>query len=121
MKKYSIIIFILVFLALIILLYSRSQTQKQSIPLATQTDSQGAVIVQVTPIDVSKTAKTWQFKILLNTHTVNLDQDLTKMVILRNSYGDIYTPISWEGDPLGGHHREGTLSFKPISPKPPEI
>jgi len=56
-----------------------------------------------------------------NTHSDELDQDLTKVVTLENNDGNLYKPSSWEGSPLGGHHREGTLLFNPISPQPGSI
>jgi hypothetical protein len=29
--------------------------------------------------------------------------------------------MAWDGAPPGGHHREGVLRFKPISPQPQAI
>lgn len=41
--------------------------------------------------------------------------------VLRDAVGGQRSPTAWDGDPLGGHHREGVLRFKPISPQPQAI
>lgn len=75
---------------------------------ATQTREAGGVTVAVT----------WQagasgltFKVVLDTHSVNLDDyDLAQLAVVRTDQGQEVAPISWQA-PLGGHHREGTLTF----------
>ena len=94
---------------------------KNQVDLGPQTNSEGSVSVGVTPIDISESSKPWKFKITLDTHSEELDQDLTKITALTDSKGNVYQPIFWEGSPPGGHHREGTLSFEPISPRPNKI
>jgi len=83
-----------------------------------QISSEGSVEIEVTPITISDTSDTWQFKMILNTHSVELDQDLTTASILIDDEGNEHRPLRWEGAPPGGHHREGILSFNRISPKP---
>jgi hypothetical protein len=56
----------------------------------------------------------------MNTHSVELDQDMTKIAILVDDQGKEYKPISWEG-PVGGHHREGMLIFNQITPNPKSV
>jgi len=80
-------------------------------------DDQTAVIVTITPIDILSESKEWRFDIVMDTHSVELDQDMIKSVILVDDIGKEYEPISWEG-PVGGHHREGVLKFKQIIPVP---
>lgn len=63
----------------------------------------------------------WTFEAILDTHSVNLDQDLTKTAVLIDDKKNEYKSISWEGDPAGGHHRKGILKFKPVLPFPSKI
>ena len=95
--------------------------QGMQVSLGSQINSEGSVEVEVTPVEISDTSDSWRFKIVLNTHSVELDQDLTKVVLLIDSKGDKYQPLSWDGAPPGGHHREGVLTFRPISPLPLSI
>ncbi|OGM13048.1 hypothetical protein A3A76_01960 [Candidatus Woesebacteria bacterium RIFCSPLOWO2_01_FULL_39_23] len=95
-----------------------SEQQEVQTSLAPQTNSEGAVEVEVTPNEISANSDSWQFKIVLNTHSVELDQDLTKLAFLKDSGGNEYLPLSWDGAPPGGHHREGVLTFRPVSPQP---
>ena len=89
--------------------------------LSPQTNSEGSVGVEVIPVEISDTSDLWQFKIVLNTHSVELDQDLTKITLLVDDKGNEYQSLSWEGAPPGGHHREGVLTFDSISPQPSSI
>ena len=77
-----------------------------------------SVTVEVTPLELSKEAKTWNFAVAFTTHSGNLDQDLTKVTVLTDDQGNVYQPTVWEGSPPGGHHRSGTLRFNPINPTP---
>ena len=81
----------------------------------TKSDVQGAIAVEVTPINLSSSANQWQFEVVLNTHSESLDQDMTKITELIDDSGKTYPPFNWEGDPAGGHHRSGTLAFPAIT------
>lgn len=83
--------------------------------LQTQSNSDGSVEVSVTPLNLDRTAEVWTFSVSLNTHSIELDDDLAKQSFLRMDKGKEATALGWEGDPAGGHHREGKLIFK----KPP--
>lgn len=89
--------------------------------LSPQVNSEGSVEVKVTPVEISNTSDSWQFKIVLDTHSVELDQDLTKITLLVDNKRNEYQPLSWNGAPPGGHHREGELTFRSISPRPSSI
>ena len=89
--------------------------------LATQRNSDRGVTVAVTPQNVSADAKTWDFKIVLDTHSQDLSDDLTKSAVLLVGTGAELPPLAWEGAALGGHHREGILRFKPAAPHPAAI
>ncbi len=84
-------------------------------------DTQGTVTVKVTPLELSSKAVEWKFDIGLNTHTVELDQELVEIAMLVDNQGKEYRPIRWEGAAPGGHHREGVLIFKSIIPLPKSI
>ena len=84
--------------------------------LSPQTNSQGNVTVQVKPLNISKASKIWVFEVDLETHTVELNQDLVKNSVIIDDQGKRYYPVVWEGDPPGGHHRKGILKFGAISP-----
>ena len=89
--------------------------------LLPQINSEGLVTVKVTPKDLTQSAASWDFEIILDTHSGNLDQDLTKTSVLTDDSENQFNAISWEGDPLQGHHRQGILKFPPITPKPQSI
>ncbi|KKR68317.1 MAG: hypothetical protein UU10_C0027G0010 [Parcubacteria group bacterium GW2011_GWF1_40_6] len=82
----------------------------------TKIEEQASVTVVVTPIDLSLNSKEWKFDILMDTHLVELDQDMTKISLLVDDQGKEYKPIRWEGAEAGGHHREGVLIFNEITP-----
>ena len=78
----------------------------------TQTNDEAMVTVAVTPLNLSdKSAATLDFDIALNTHSVDLGYDLTRIATLSNDVGEQVQPTKWNGPTGGGHHREGTLSF----------
>ncbi|HSC93682.1 MAG TPA: hypothetical protein VLC73_01805 [Burkholderiales bacterium] len=89
--------------------------------LAAQRSSAAGVTVAVTPQNLSPAAKSWDFKIALDTHSKDLSDDLVKSAVLLDDKGGRHAPITWEGSGPGGHHREGVLRFKPVSPAPPAI
>ncbi len=95
--------------------------QAQTFGPAAQTSNEGQVEVTVTPGDLSGNAKTWDFTVSLNTHSVELAEDLAQSAVLDDGQGNWIKPIVWNGDPPGGHHREGVLSFEPVSPRPSTI
>lgn len=79
------------------------------------------VTVEITPRNVAQDAKTWEFKVVLDSHTQDLSDDLTQSTTLLDAGGSQYAPTGWDGAGPGGHHREGVLRFKPISPHPQAI
>ncbi|MCC7368766.1 MAG: hypothetical protein IT306_10110 [Chloroflexi bacterium] len=73
-----------------------------------QTNVGGGVTVKVSRLE---SAEGLAFKIVLDTHSVNLDRiDLGQLAVLRTEQGEEIAPLAWEA-PAGGHHREGTLMF----------
>jgi hypothetical protein len=92
-----------------------------SAELGTQKSSEHGVTVAVTPQELSSNARTWDFKIVLDTHSGDLNDDLLKTAVLLDGTGTQHAPVAWDGAAPGGHHREGVLKFKPVSPTPDTI
>lgn len=91
------------------------QVQQQVVSKAfpTQTDSRGEVEIEVTP-KVLEIGKEASFQVTFNTHSVELDKDLTKVSKLIDDQGNQYEAVSWSGG-TGGHHLSGDLIFPKIS------
>jgi len=89
--------------------------------LTSQRTSASGVTVTVVPQELAPSSNSWDFKVVLDTHSQELTDDLVKTTTLLDDKGKKYVPISWEGAGPGGHHREGTLKFHAISPKPQNI
>lgn len=85
--------------------------------LAPQTSRERGVTVRVKPVDLSPAAKAWRFEVVLDTHSVDLSDDLARTATLHVA-GAQHAPIGWDGDPPGGHHRKGVLRFAPVAPAP---
>jgi hypothetical protein len=73
-------------------------------------DSEGAVEVSVTPINLNDPGETLIFEVALNTHSVDLSMDLATMATLNTDTGTSVQAATWDA-PRGGHHVEGKLSF----------
>jgi hypothetical protein len=97
-----------------------NQTTNEKQKLESKIDNQSAVTVTVTPIDLASESKKWKFAIVMDTHSVELTQDIAKSSVLIDDQGKEYTPIDWEGT-SGGHHREGVLLFDQILPFPKSV
>ena len=93
------------------------QPQERGLLLEEQKDERGEVSIAVTPT-VNLGANILEFKIILSTHSVVLDHDMTQVSVLLDDVGNSYIPIAWEGAEPGGHHREGVLKFNPITLEP---
>lgn len=89
--------------------------------LRAQRSSAGGVTVEVTPQNLAASARSWDFKVVLNTHSVELNDDLVKAATLLDDKGGRHSPVGWEGAGPGGHHRQGTIKFNAISPQPGAI
>ncbi len=76
----------------------------------TRIDQQGAIIVEVTPLNLGTPAESLEFDIVLNTHSVDLGMDLATLATLTNDVGASVPATLWDA-PRGGHHVEGKLIF----------
>jgi len=108
---------ICVFSAIVALLSVSGVEAASNLPA--QSSTQAGVAVQATPRILDGSA--WEFELAFNTHSRELTDDPAKEAVLVANGGAPSRPISWQGDPPGGHHRKGVLRFNSISPQPQAI
>ena len=75
-----------------------------------RTDEQGAVTVEVTPVNLANPGESLEFEVVLNTHSVDLSMDLATLATLTTDTGKTVQASLWDA-PRGGHHVEGKLLF----------
>lgn len=73
-----------------------------------QTSDENQVTVAVQPIVANGDLR---LVVKLNTHSVELDDDLAQSIAVLDSKGKEMRSSSYQGDPPGGHHRTGELVF----------
>lgn len=73
-------------------------------------DEQGAVVVEIVPLNLNSPAGTLDFSVSLNTHSVDLSMDLAALATLTTDTGHSVAAVAWDA-PRGGHHVRGVLSF----------
>ena len=83
--------------------------------LAPQSSRGGGVEVKVTPRTLAASAEVWEFEMTFDTHSVPLTGDPAQFSVLVDAQGREHNAFAWHGDPPGGHHRKGILSFKPLT------
>jgi len=76
----------------------------------TRIDEQGAVVVEVTPLNLGTPADTLGFYVTMGTHSVELNMDLATLSTLITDTGISVQATLWDA-PRGGHHVEGKLIF----------
>ena len=77
---------------------------------ALRTDEQGAIIFEVTPLNLNNPTDTLEFDIVLTTHSIDLSMDLATQATLTTDMGVTVRATLWDA-PRGGHHVEGKLIF----------
>jgi hypothetical protein len=77
---------------------------------ASVTDDQGAVTIEITPLSLDPKSDSFVFDVSMNTHSVDLNQDIAQLSTLSTNTGTSVLSSNWEG-PSGGHHVEGRLAF----------
>ena len=114
-----VVIFIFFFLnSILINISPKTTSSANSSQLQTQENNEASVLVSVTPQNLNKVSDSWNFDLTLTTHSGSIDTDLAASSELIDDKGNSYKPVSWEGSPPGGHHRNGVLKFNAITPKP---
>lgn len=76
----------------------------------TRADSQGAVTVEITLLNLGQPAEQLEFAVSLNTHSVDLSMDLALLATLTTDTGITVQALRWDA-PRGGHHVSGKLVF----------
>jgi hypothetical protein len=84
--------------------------ETSGLQLSELTDSQGAVVVMVKPLDLGDQDEHMKFEIALETHSVDLSMDLAALATLTTDTGLEVQASEWDA-PRGGHHVSGTLLF----------
>lgn len=82
-----------------------------------QSSRGNGVRVDVQPVQLLP-GKPAKFKIKMNTHSVELNQDLLNISTLKDARGREYRTEKWDGTEPGGHHRSGVLSFAELAAHP---
>lgn len=77
---------------------------------ATRIDEQGAIIIEITPLNLDSPTDTLEFDILMDTHSIDLSMDLATLSTLTTDKGVSVDATLWDA-PLGGHHVAGKLIF----------
>ncbi len=77
---------------------------------AMRIDQQGAIIFEITPLNLRAPTDTLEFDVVMTTHSIDLIMDLAKLSTLTTDTGVSVDATVWDA-PLGGHHVEGKLIF----------
>ncbi len=85
----------------------------------TKTNSENGMTVSVTP--TRNADGSWEFAVVVDNHAVSVTQDMVAAATLIDASGGTVQPMSWTGDPPGGHHRKGTLTFGALSSPPVSV
>ena len=97
------------------------QTQDKPAPVSTESsspsndsamriDQQGAIIIEITPLNLDSPTDTFEFDVVMTTHSIDLSMDLATLSTLTADTGVSVESTLWDA-PLGGHHVEGKLIF----------
>ncbi len=76
----------------------------------TRSDQQGAVTVNVTPLNLNNASDQLEFDVALETHSVDLSMDIATLATLTTDTGISTQATKWDA-PRGGHHVSGKLIF----------
>jgi len=77
---------------------------------AIRIDEQGAIIIEITPLNLTSPTDTFEFDVVMTTHSIDLSMDLATLSTLTTDTGVSVESTLWDA-PLGGHHVEGKLIF----------
>ena len=87
------------------------EAPKEAISYEAKEASLGEVAITVIPTVLSLGQKP-EFEVEFNTHSVELDFDVSKVATLSYDGGNVFKNPLWEGSAKGGHHRNGKLVFQ---------
>lgn len=80
---------------------------------ATRTDQQGAITIEITPLNLDTPTNALEFDVLMDTHSIDLSMDLATLATLTTNTGVTVQATLWDA-PRGGHHVSGKLIFPSI-------
>jgi hypothetical protein len=86
----------------------------------TKSNRENSVRVKVRPVKLAP-GEPAKFEVRMNTHSIDLSQDMVAVTICRDDQGREYLPVSWQGSPPGGHHRQGILEFPALEGNPDRV
>ncbi len=92
---------------------SATAVSTASIPvfdLVTRIDQQGAVVIEITPLNFNSPTDTLEFDVIMDTHSIDLSMDLATLATLSTDTGVTVQATVWDA-PRGGHHIVGKLIF----------
>ncbi|MEW5956695.1 MAG: hypothetical protein AB1801_03150, partial [Chloroflexota bacterium] len=89
-----------------------AQPQPAAPVFESQANSENAVTVEVTPLNLPNGSPMLDFEVVFDTHSVDLSFDPAAISILRDDQGREYPAVAWDGAGPGGHHRSGVLRFE---------
>ena len=75
----------------------------------------------MTPKTLGPGQARWEFSVVFDTHSAQLNDDVAQTTILVTDDGRTLKPAAWTGAGPGGHHREGVLAFEGPVPRPVTI
>ena len=87
---------------------------------SSKSNSGNSVRVDVKPVLLAR-GESAKFQVRMNTHTVDLGEDMVAVSTLEDDQGRKYQPTLWEGSGPGGHHRRGTLVFPALEGSPKSV
>ena len=71
---------------------------------------QGEIIFEITPLNLDSPTETFEFDVVMTTHSIDLSMDLATLSTLTTDTGVSVESTLWDA-PRGGHHVEGKLIF----------
>lgn len=85
-----------------------------------KSNREAMVSVEVKPVQLTP-GQPARFEVKMNTHSVELDQDMVVVSTLVDDNGTTYQPLEWNGSGPSGHHRSGTLIFPNLKGTPKSV
>ena len=85
-----------------------------------KSNRENSVRVDVVPVQLIA-GQAVKFEVRMNTHSVDLSQEMVAVSLLKDDNGLEYFPVSWKGSPAGGHHRSGVLEFPALKGNPETV
>jgi hypothetical protein len=124
MKQYKISLANVVLVAVLVLgAYASPKIEAQTGQAAAEerTSAGQGVTIKVVPKAIGPADSRWEFGVVFDTHSAELNDDVSQSAVLVTDDGRTLKPAGWTGAAPGGHHREGVLLFDAPAPRPGSI